>query len=71
MPVIPSSGTADVVIFGDVRAGYRVIDRLGMTLQRLVELYSEQGLIGFKVHFRVGGGVIRPDALRILQVPAS
>jgi len=72
MPVIPTAGTAaDVVIFGDVRAGYRVIDRLGMTLQRLVELYSEQGLIGFKVHFRVGGGVIRPDALRILKVPAS
>jgi len=40
-------------------------------LQRLVELYSESGLIGFKVHFRVGGGVIRPDALRILRVPAS
>lgn len=72
MPVIPTAGTAaDVVIFGDVRAGYRVIDRLGMTLQRLVELYSEQGLIGFKVHFRVGGGVIRPEALKILQVPAS
>ena len=72
VPQIPASGTAaDVVIFGDVRAGYRVIDRLGMTLQRLVELYSESGLIGFKVHFRVGGGVIRRDALRILKVPAS
>jgi len=74
MPVIPTAGTgtaADVVIFGDVRAGYRVIDRLGMTLQRLVELYSESGLIGFKVHFRVGGGVIRPEALRVLQVPAN
>ena len=72
VPQIPASGTAaDVVIFGDVRAGYRVIDRLGMTLQRLVELYSEQGLIGFKVHFRVGGGVIRPEALRVLQVPAN
>ena len=71
VPEIPDAGTAaDIVIFGDVRSGYRIIDRLGMTVQRLVELYSEQGLIGFKVHYRVGGGVIRPDALRVLKVPA-
>ena len=70
IPDIPSAGTAaDVAIFGDIRSGYRIIDRLGMTVQRLVELYAEAGLVGFKVHYRVGGGVIRPDALRILNVP--
>jgi len=72
VPEIPAAGTAaDVAIFGDIRSGYRIIDRLGMTVQRLVELYAESGLVGFKVHYRVGGGVIRPDALRILRVPAS
>lgn len=72
VPQIPPAGTAaDVVIFGDVRAGYRILDRLGMTVQRLTELYAEQGLVGFKVHRRVGGGVIRPNALRILRVPAA
>jgi len=72
IPNIPPAGTAaDVAIFGDIRSGYRIIDRLGMTVQRLVELYAESGLVGFKVHYRVGGGVIRPDALRILRVPAS
>jgi len=72
IPNIPAVGTAaDVAIFGDIRSGYRIIDRLGMTVQRLVELYAESGLVGFKVHYRVGGGVIRPDALRILRVPAS
>lgn len=72
VPQIPPAGTAaDVVIFGDVRAGYRILDRLGMTVQRLTELYAEQGLVGFKVHRRVGGGVVRPDALRILRVPAA
>lgn len=71
VPQIPAAGTAaDVAIFGDIRSGYRIIDRLGMTVQRLVELYAESGLVGFKVHYRVGGGVIRPDALRILRVPA-
>lgn len=72
IPDIPSAGTAaDVAIFGDIRSGYRIIDRLGMTVQRLVELYAESGLVGFKVHYRVGGGVIKPDALRILNVPAA
>ena len=72
IPDIPATGTAaDVAIFGDIRSGYRILDRLGMTVQRLVELYSESGLVGFKVHYRVGGGVVRPGALRILRVPAA
>lgn len=51
--------TQVIAIFGDFKAGYRIIDRAGITLQRLTELYSEAGLIGFKVHKRVGGSVIR------------
>jgi len=72
IPQIPAAGTAaDVAIFGDLRAGYRILDRQGITIQRLVELYAESGLVGFKAHRRVGGGVIRPEALRILRVPAA
>ncbi|BER92693.1 phage major capsid protein [Atrimonas thermophila] len=71
VPEIPAAGTAaDVAIFGDLKSGYMVVDRLGMTVQRLTELYAESGLVGFKVHYRVGGGVVWPNALRILQVPA-
>ena len=50
---------ANVVLFGDFKAGYRIIDRAEMTLQRLTELYSEAGLVGFKIHKRVGGSVMR------------
>jgi len=72
IPTIPQAGTgAKVIIFGDIKAGYRVLDRLGVTIQRLTELYAEQGLVGFKVHFRVGGGVIRPDAIKVLMVPEA
>jgi HK97 family phage major capsid protein len=46
-----------ISIFGDIKAGYRIIDRVGMTLQRLTELYAEAGLVGFKIHKRVTGGV--------------
>lgn len=57
--------------FGDYKAGYRVLDRLGMTVQRLVELYAEDGMVGFKVRRRTGGDVVRPNAIRILKAPAA
>lgn len=48
-----------IAVFGDVKAGYRIVDRLGMTIQRLTELYSAEGMVGFKIHKRVTGGVMR------------
>jgi len=48
-----------IAIFGDFKLGYRIVDRLGMTIQRLTELYSEEGLVGFKIHKRVTGAVRR------------
>ena len=37
-----------------------------MTVQRLVELYVEAGLVGFKVHKRVGGYVKRATDVPIV-----
>lgn len=72
VPGIPAGGTAaDVVIFGDFFAGYRIVDRLRMTIKRLAELYATQGMVGFLAHRRVTGGVVEPNALRVLQVPAA
>lgn len=68
---LKSKDKADVVIFGDLRAGYRILDRLGMTIQWLRELYATAGLVGILVSARETGGVIRPDALRILQEKTS
>lgn len=51
--------TQVIAIFGDFKAGYRIIDREGITLERLGELYAEAGLVGFLVHKRIGGGVTR------------
>jgi len=50
------------VIFGNFKNGYMILDRAGIAIQRLDELYAEAGLVGFKVHRRVGGGVYRPAA---------
>lgn len=57
---MPTISTGNIVaIFGDFKSGYRIVDRVGMTIQRLTELYAEAGLVGFKIHKRVTGGVMR------------
>lgn len=71
IPGIPAAmATADVAVFGDFKVGYRIVDRSGMSIKRLAELFSTQGMVGFLAHFRTTGGVVEPDALRILKVPA-
>lgn len=54
------------VIFGNFKMGYKIIDRAGMSIQRLDELYAEAGLVGFKAHFRVGGDIIRHAAFQVI-----
>ncbi|MGY3341198.1 HK97 family phage major capsid protein [Streptomyces filamentosus] len=65
------AASAKVAAFGDFNAGYRVYDRAGMTVKVLDQLYAEDGMIGWKIRMRVGGDVVRPDALRILQLSAT
>ena len=62
------AGTAQVIgAFGDFKAGYRILDhKSGMTVQRLSELYSEAGLVGYKIHKRLGGYPIRPASKSIV-----
>ena len=67
---LPAPGTnMRVVAFGDFRTAYRILDRVGMTIQRLNELYATSGLVGFLASRRVGGSVINPNALAILIEP--
>lgn len=68
--IVPASTNTDrsiVGLFGNWKRGYTIVDRAGMTMQRLDELYAESGLVGFLFYFRVGGGVVRPDAFRALD----
>lgn len=65
------AASARAAAFGDFNAGYRIYDRQGMTVKVLTELYSEDGMIGWKIRKRVGGDVVRPQALRILTMAAA
>ncbi|MEV0843615.1 phage major capsid protein [Actinocatenispora sera] len=65
------AASKSIAAFGDVNSAYRIYDRRGLTVQRLVELYAEEGMVGFKLRRRVTGDVVRPDAMRILATPAA
>lgn len=70
-PVVTVDGAdEDVIIFGNFKLGYVILDRAGMSVQRLTELYAEQDLVGLKVKKRVGGGIVRPDAMAVLRLVA-
>ncbi len=54
------------VVFGNFRAGYTILDRSGISIQRLDELYAEAGLVGFLATKRTSGGVVRPAAFQVI-----
>ena len=57
------------VAFGDFK-NYWIADRSGRTVQRLNELYSTNGQVGFVATERVDGKVILPEGIQLLQMKA-
>lgn len=64
----PAAGNL-AIAFGDWRAGYLINDRLGTRILR--DPYSSKPYVLFYVTKRVGGGVLDPNAIRLLKVPAA
>jgi len=58
-------------IFGDIRRGYLIRRVNGFSLQRQVELYSNNGQVGFRGYERVDGRIQLADAMRVLQNSAT
>jgi HK97 family phage major capsid protein len=56
-----------VLAYGDFRAGYTIVDRVDIVIQRLIEKYAEFGMIGFLARKRVGGKVVLPEAIQLLK----
>jgi len=59
------------IVFGDFSAGYKIRDRAGMTVQRLVERYAEYDQTGFIIKKRVGGQVVLAEAFACVKIAAS
>lgn len=65
------SAGAYPIIFGDFK-GYLVLDRVGMSIQRLTDsAYAELNLTGLLLRKRVGGQIIEPWRLKVQKVAAS
>jgi len=57
------------IVFGDL-SYYWLIERQPIMIKKLSELYALQGQIGFSAYERLDGKLIKPDALKILQIKA-
>lgn len=70
-PNIPLIGDPDPttpLIFGDVRAAYTVVDRVGMTVMRDNFTQAGRGLTRFLFFKRTGGQVVQAEAIKKLSV---
>jgi len=63
-----------IMLGGDLKTGYRIVDRIGGTIEIIPHLFgAAQGNLptgqrGAYFYWRVGGGVVAPNALRYLEV---
>lgn len=67
MPLASTDGLLPIVV-GDFKRGYRIRDRKGITVQRLVERYAEYDQTGFLVKRRTGGQVVLPEAFQVIKI---
>ena len=58
------------ILFGDFKAGYMIVDRADVVMQRLLEVYATQGLVGFLFWKRVDAQVMLAEAIRKQVVSA-
>ena len=68
MPAVAAN--AYPIIYGDFKAGYKIVDREGITMQRLVEAYAVQKLVGLLFTSRLDGQVVLAEALVKQKVSA-
>ena len=66
----PLAAGALSIAFGDFQS-YWIADRTGRTVQRLNELYSTNGQVGFVATERVDGKIILPEGIQLLKMKAA
>jgi HK97 family phage major capsid protein len=72
MPDMPDIGAnASPVIFGDFTQGYRIFDRISLSILRDPYTQATNGMTRFHGRRRVAGGVGKSEALRRLKIATS
>ena len=61
-----------VLAYGDVASGYRIVDRLGLTVEVVQHVFGANqrptGERGLYAYFRVGADLVVPEAIQVLVV---
>lgn len=68
MPAVAAN--AYPLIFGDLK-GYLIVDRVGLSIQRIDQTYAEQNMIVLLGRKRVGGMVVEPWRIKVQKVATS
>lgn len=58
------------IAFGDFRRGYTIVDKPGMVFVRDVYTMADSGKIKLVFHRRTGGGLVLPEAIKLLKCAA-
>jgi HK97 family phage major capsid protein len=69
MPDMASGSTP--IAFGDLSQAYRIFDRVSLSVLRDPYSVQTQGLVRFHARRRVGGGVVKSEAVKLLKMVAS
>ena len=75
-PYVEATDVADVgastkpIYFGDFRRGYLIVDRVSMSIMRDPFTQATSGNVRYIARRRIGGQVILPEAIQILQCGA-
>ena len=64
----PEAANAESIVFGDFGAAYRIVDRMGLEVLR--DNLTQYPNIAYKGKKRVGGGVSKGEAIKILKTTA-
>jgi HK97 family phage major capsid protein len=75
MSVLTTTAGAKILIAGDVKAGFRIVDRIGMSIELVPHLFATannrpSGQRGVFAFWRNGSGLVIPAALTQLSVKA-
>lgn len=73
--VVSATANNYLLIYGDIRAGFVIADRIGSTLELIPNLMGANGRPtgerGALLWFRTGSEVVVPQALRMLDIPTT
>lgn len=76
-PVVEAPDMADVasgafpIAYGDIGTGFRIFDRVGLSVLRDPYTQQTNGIVRFHARRRVGAGVVVPQAIRKLKMATS